>query len=324
MTSDLKNNKHFDRLKVELDGVTKIITSSRIPDILSVSPSAKSLITQVQETDSLLERCSRIVEKDIEPKKPTLRLIHHFACSGGTLISKCISALPSVYLLSEMHPHSINHMGGGKPKYLPSDLITMARYANFPSINEFSKKIFVENIKYAAKYIEERGGILVLREHTHIDYCVGERKEFIPTVDKYLSEHFVLKHLVTVRNPIDSYSSLVTNNWVQHSPSSFDEYCKRLLSFLEQYPAKYVIRYEDFVENPDKIMKKICKLLSLPFDDRYRDIFDVFSVTGDSGRKSHNIGPRERRPLGEEFIEEIKLSKSFKKIVKLLKYEKEF
>ena len=31
-------------------------------------------------------------------------LIHHLSNTGGILISKCIAAMPSVVLLSEMHP----------------------------------------------------------------------------------------------------------------------------------------------------------------------------------------------------------------------------
>ena len=35
---------------------------------------------------------------------PTLRTIHHFACTGGTVISKCLAALPQVMLISEINP----------------------------------------------------------------------------------------------------------------------------------------------------------------------------------------------------------------------------
>ena len=36
--------------------------------------------------------------------RPTLRLVHHMARSGGTLISRCLGCMSGVLLLSEIHP----------------------------------------------------------------------------------------------------------------------------------------------------------------------------------------------------------------------------
>ena len=36
--------------------------------------------------------------------KPLLRTIHHLACTGGTVISKCLAAMPDVALISEVNP----------------------------------------------------------------------------------------------------------------------------------------------------------------------------------------------------------------------------
>ena len=41
--------------------------------------------------------------------RPTLRLLHHMARSGGTLISKCLGCMSGVLLLSEIHPLGTNH-----------------------------------------------------------------------------------------------------------------------------------------------------------------------------------------------------------------------
>ena len=54
---------------------------------------------------SLLDKCADVNEQYLD-SKPVIRLIHHFACSGGTLVSKCLSVMPNVFLLSEVHPHS--------------------------------------------------------------------------------------------------------------------------------------------------------------------------------------------------------------------------
>ena len=37
-------------------------------------------------------------------KLPPIRVVHHWACSGGTIISRSLAQLPNVVLLSEVHP----------------------------------------------------------------------------------------------------------------------------------------------------------------------------------------------------------------------------
>ena len=43
-------------------------------------------------------------QSPIKSQKITLRSIHHLACTGGTLISKCIASMPDVALISEVNP----------------------------------------------------------------------------------------------------------------------------------------------------------------------------------------------------------------------------
>ena len=84
---------------------------------------ALSNTLSASNAESLLAQCEQALG-DVNTK-PKLRIIHHLACSGGTLISKCISALPNVYLLSELHPTTTLHMGGGRPKFLPADVLSL-------------------------------------------------------------------------------------------------------------------------------------------------------------------------------------------------------
>jgi hypothetical protein len=45
------------------------------------------------------------VGKNWPPLEPfVVRTLHHVACSGGTLISRCLAALPDVVVLSELNP----------------------------------------------------------------------------------------------------------------------------------------------------------------------------------------------------------------------------
>ncbi len=40
---------------------------------------------------------------------PVVRLVHHLARSGGTLISRCLGCMSGVLLLSEIHPLGTRH-----------------------------------------------------------------------------------------------------------------------------------------------------------------------------------------------------------------------
>ena len=267
---------------------------------------------QLNEAKSLIERCEKALEESRLNTKPTIRVIHHLACSGGTLVSKCLAALPNVFLLSELHPTSKLHMGGGKPKFLPADVITQARYAKVPDIDALAWKIFVNNIKTTENHVSRLGGHLVIREHTHSDFCVGDSFEKKSSVVEHLSSEFNVLRVATLRDPIDSYLSLLSNNWEHFEPKGFAEYCKRVNTFISEYTSEQVFKYEDFVEDPKESIQKIAKVLDLPFSDSFLDTFDILKVTGDSGRSSDTISPRSRREISKDLSKEMKNERHYK------------
>jgi hypothetical protein len=270
---------------------------------------------------SLLERCEEIVQKNNIQVKPTIRVLQHFACSGGTLVSKCFAALPNVYLLSEAHPSTELHMGEGKAKFLPSDVTSMARYAKIPDSAGLAHTLFKQNIITTARHTERLGGKLIIREHTHSDYCVGKKIAKNSTVINILSEEFNILQLATIRDPIDAYCSLTANNWIHFDPGTFEEYCQRFLVFVNTLEDKQIIRYEDFVDNPTMQMQVMADKLELPFDECFMDTFSIFRVSGDSGRRGEKIEPRDRKALSDDFKKEILNSKSYRMITKRFGYD---
>lgn len=280
---------------------------------------ALSNTLSASNAESLLAQCEQALG-DVNTK-PKLRIIHHLACSGGTLISKCISALPNVYLLSELHPTTTLHMGGGKPKFLPADVTTQARYANVPDVNDLAWKIFESNIQLALKHVSSFGGHLVIRDHTHSDFCVGADVAENSSIVRHLAPYFDILRVATIRNPIDAYLSLVSNNWEHFEPKGFEEYCMRVQSFLNEFKHNQVIKYEDIVKEPQKNIKKIASKLELPYSDSFIDTFSAFTVTGDSGRSGATISERSRREIPQPLMKEIKQSKSFQRIATKLKYK---
>ncbi|WP_157960375.1 hypothetical protein [Marinimicrobium alkaliphilum] len=266
------------------------------------------------DASSLLHRCETVALRSKSIGKPKLRVIRHLACSGGTLVSKCLSAMPNVYLLSELNPRTLLHMSGDTPKFTPSDVVTQARYSGVPEVESLSGKIFLESVKLASHHVDQIGGYLVVRSHSHSDYCVDDVKGC--SVSEVLRDDFDLSVVTTVRNPIDSFMGLRKNNWLHFCPKTFDEYCKRYEKFIDDQDDSSIFSYEKFIHSPQEVMLGVCEALSLPFDDSFEDTFGAFRVSGDSGRKGDLISERKREVVSDELEKELCRSEGYRRLMK--------
>jgi hypothetical protein len=296
------------------NAVDMIDQSQLVSDNLLLQQSAKYSTNNLDFTNanSLLDKCEQVTNSYNKPK-PDIRVIHHLACSGGTLISKCISAMPNVYLLSEAHPFTDLHLGAGNPKFFPSDISSLSRHADIPHQQELARKIFLESIKIVDNHLTNMGSYVVIRDHTHSDYCVGETEPDYSSIVNVLQSHYNVSSLLTIRDPVDAYAALVKNKWLHFSPPTFDEYCRRYNVMLNHFEDDNIVRFEDFVADPRGKMQKICEFLSIPYSELFEDIFGVFRVTGDSGRSSDTIGNRERI-APDDVLNQCKNSKEYQKI----------
>jgi len=301
---------NFAHFKQQIDDAVELLERSgkveKNPIVLT------NKLEHLVDTQSLLTRCDTICKK-YESSKPTIRIMHHFACSGGTLFSKCISAMPNVYLLSEVHPYTDIGISKIKPNYAPSDISTLTKHAGIPKQRELAAKLFKKSIDEVYKHVTNLGGVLVLRDHTHADYTTKDPTPEKSSITTLLEDSYNIESVLTIRDPIDSYASLVNNGWVNFEPNSFDEYCRRLLLLIDSFDQNRIYKYENFLISPQEQIKAITKALDIPFDDTFEDIFSMFKVTGDSGRKSDIIGGRER-VVPEGILAESLTSEWYKKI----------
>lgn len=268
---------------------------------------------------ALFETWSDFCEPDLQ-QKPPIRIIQHQSCTGGTLISKCLAAMPNVALLSEVNPLSQVALET-KPSFNPTDLTYLALRGGFPLIDELREKIFKSDIEVISKHTNSLGKYLILREHSHSDFFYGEAPKETSTLRKLLRRDYPVLSVVTVRHPIDSYLSLVKHNWIHFTPRTFDEYCNRYVLFIDDNKNVPLHKYEDFVVDPQTVLRLVCRDLELPFNEDFLDVFDLNILSGDSGRSSNVIEKRERREFSESFQEEIDKSTKYKELVRLLHYD---
>lgn len=302
----------FDKLTAALDEALALLSETayvRVP-IANDNDAPASLLQQCVE---LCEQHEAVVAS--EP----IRTIHHFACTGGTLISKCIAAMPNTQLLSEVDP--LSTMQAKAQKFAPTDIVTLMRQSTRGVSPELIIDLFLKNLKTIYLESVRLGQRLILRDHAHSHFCIGGEIPERPSFRQIVASNFELFSLVTVRHPIDSFLSLESMKWLHFSPKTFDEYCKRYIAFLHSYKGVPIIRYEDFVHAPNDIMNNVCELLKISFNEQFCDLFSVIKMTGDSGRKGNIIEPRARRPVTVQLSEEIEASENFQVLCEFLQYE---
>ena len=242
-----------------------------------------------------LQRSLALCQEVPSPRRAPIRTLHHFACTGGTLISKCIAALPNVQLLSEVDPLSTHH---GQPEagFAPTDLITLLRLTPRGASPELVAELFAAQMRVLQADAERQGLHRVVRDHAHSHFCHGATLADRPTLRELMPAELPLRSLVTVRHPLDSFAALARAGWLHFEPKTLDTYCRRYLAFLDRHRDQPVLRYEDFVAAPQVAMQRLCAALELPFDARFETLFAGFTVSGDSGRGGAAITRRPPRP----------------------------
>lgn len=245
------------------------------------------------ESGPLLQQCLNLCEQQQQLLQPEpVRTLHHLACTGGTLLSKCIAAMPNVQLLSELDPLSRMQFAPDRPRFAPSDMVMQMRQSTRGVDERLLVELFRNEVRLVHAEASRLGQRLVLRDHPHSHFCTGPAIPERPDFRALLPEGLPLRSVVTVRHPLDSFAALVRNKWVQFLPASLDEYCRRYLEFLRHHADLPFLRYEDFVANPAEAMQQLCAWLDLPFSPDFVDLFGVFAMSGDSGRSGDQIGPR--------------------------------
>lgn len=282
---------------------------------------ATDALPATQNPGSLLEQCMALCAQVEAVGPEPVRTLHHFACTGGSLISKCLAAMPNTLLLSEVDPLSrMLEARDGRPRFTPSDMISLVRDSARGASQELIIEMFLSDLRLIHEESCRLGQRVVLRDHAHGHYCLDSIEDR-PGLRAIVATRFPVLSALTVRHPLDSYLALRANAWVQHRPPTFDEYCRRYLVFLADHAGLPITRYEDFVAAPRIVMTELCAQLRLPYRADFIEVFDALPVTGDSGRSAAVIGRRERRPVDEDLKREAAQSAEYRTLLQKLDYE---
>lgn len=282
----------------------------------------RAALPRNQNFGSLVEQCLALCDARQSLRKEPVRILHHFACTGGTLLSKCIAVMPNTQLLSEVNPLSTLNEVQGKPSFAPTDMIRQMRQSTRGVEPSVIVELFLNDLDVIYGEALKQGYRLVLRDHSYSHYCSGPAVSDGPHLAAMVARRYDVLSVLTVRNPVESFLSQKSHGWPEHfQPFTFDEYCKRYVAFVEDHRGIPVFKYEDFLRYPVTVMSDICACLELPFSDQFESLFSVFHLTGDSGRTSDRLETRDPRPIDVDMASEMEASVHYPLLRKLLGYE---
>jgi hypothetical protein len=179
-----------------------------------------------------------------------LRLVHHMARSGGTLISRCLGCMSGVLLLSEIHPL-------GTAQFNP--LVQAQRWYGLLSSQDLldlrarGRIAFADAIELIHRRASDSGQRLVLRDWSHLDFTgvpfIAKPAYRLLTADA-LKGRFDLRQICTVRHPLDQWLSLRQLAVVQ-GKLTLEGYLAGYRQFAEQARAR-VPPLRGFRGRPDR------------------------------------------------------------------------
>lgn len=256
---------------------------------------------------------------------PPIRVLHHMARSGGTVISKCLATMENVVLLSEIHSSAVNQL---YPQLNPMrqfhewyGLFTRA------DLERLKRPIsFMEGIALIYRRCIENGKVLVLRDWSHLDYTAVP---FLPaptyrlTMVELLRQQFPVVNTATVRHPITQWLSL-SRLQIMQGKLTLDMYLKGYRQFAECCEQIGFVRYEDFSSEPEVQLGILCERLSLAYDQGWRERWWRYTnMTGDmyGKREGTEIKAKPIKVEDQDLLAAFAQNKDYQHSLEILGYE---
>jgi hypothetical protein len=175
------------------------------------------------------------------------------------------------------------------------------------------KAAFLAQMEIVALCAKRNRHHLVLRDHSHTDFCASGGTLSPTMLTTLLDAGYRINAVATVRDPVETYVSMLNNRFRE---LGFEDYCNRWLAFVDCYSDRPIYRYEDFCNDPDGVIAKMCDDLRIPFDPHFRSRIGNRALTGDSGRSSNDVAVRTPKPIPSELLGDIDRSKAYLRILR--------
>ena len=255
--------------------------------------------------------------------RPTLRVLHTLARSGGTVVGKCLGSMDGVVLLSEIHPAVINDLSlieqANKWYHLfsPEDIQWLVQKGSVE---------FREAVAMIYERCTEQGKTLVIRDWSYIDFIgapyYSQPCFSLKTID-VLEGWFSLVHTSLVPHPIDQWLSL--KRLVRMEEVTLELFLRGYFRFAEYCADIGFTRYEDFTKDTEKQLRILCDRMELNFDPEFRNRWANYTnITGNiygASRGRNEIKPLPRREMEPGLLDRFEQNADYFRSLELLGYE---
>lgn len=258
--------------------------------------------------------------------KPTIRILHNMARSGGTVLCKCLGCMHNIALLSEIHPAATDRFNPLDQANVWHNLLTPADIEHLQHCGRVS---FPAAMSLINQRCLESGKTLLVRDWSHLDFTAvpffPQRTDRLTTAD-VLQDDFTVINTASVRHPIDQWLSLRRLEIMQNS-LDIKTFLQGYRAFAEQCLQIGFIRYEDFTAEPEAVLSQLCSGLEMPYDsgfmDRWSSYTNITGATG-KGRVGAIIATPPRQPMEAGLLEEFENNDDYKQAINLLGYQTEW
>lgn len=257
--------------------------------------------------------------------KPNIRIIHHMARSGGTVICKCIATMHGVCLLSEIHPLGPAVGPTFNPLTQAHQWYALLTPDDIKMLQEKQGGIqFADAISLVENRCRENNQILVIRDWTHMDFTGVPfvKPSYRLLTAEALADRFNILSVSSTRHPVTQWLSL-NKLAIIKGKLSLEQYLTGYLNFAKAAVETGFQRYEDFVADPNSELKKICSVLDIKFDPEYENRWWKYeNITGDNSRKEEQvISPRKAKKISSDILAPFRADDNYWSALELLGYE---
>jgi hypothetical protein len=209
-----------------------------------------------------------------------------------------------------MHPMAHLRHDTASSLYAPTDIIMQLCLPHNGRDPSLCDAVWSGAIDALVKELDREKKHLVIRNHSHIDFFMGASTVIKPYVSNALTPRHRLLEILSVRHPLDSWISIQDQGWHRHFRSpSLGEFCNRALGLLDACRNFPILRYEDFTLDPLSYLNSLSIFLEIPMANQMGSDplnLNAISISGDSGRRSNKIAPRERRIISQSVESELR------------------
>ena len=242
-------------------------------------------------------------------------LLLNYSRSGGTLLSSVLARLDNVVLVSEVNPVSNAYTS------------VKEQVKEWYGI-DISDGSFTEMIKELNDFCTRNNKTLIIRDYSFVDFTPNSINDFQPKSNfsalVELQNHIPLQVISFVR---DAYDVWISRNCPPKFSEGYLKYVEQLMEL--KIP---IFKYEDFCENPEIELSKICDSVNIRYDKKHLENPSKYqNITGDNqmeessrGRKLNQISRLKRKQIPKKWSVKAGSDIQLKEANKMLSYGTDF